>query len=557
MKILKSPFYALCFLFLLLLLVTGCTQEKETPPWSQDLPETDLKDPEYKSLDALASFMEEEVAKDSLGSSFMKLLEGLSPSAYSLKAPLEDPVRNLRALIFSTDPQRTYLVQNGKILSISYEAPVPGLSLDGLKKDFLEKDTAFFVTDQGLLALPLEEDKLLLFHPHKEDPTMVSSITFTTSAQLDQEAADKRIRQTLATMTLEEKVGQLVISGLGAQGITEETLRLVATHHIGGFILNGHNLPSPDVALETLNALKAENKSYDIPLFLAIDQEGGRVAKFPGLSRRLPSSLSVGTFDQEDFSRAYGKLLGDLIASLGFNVNFAPVLDIHSNEQNPVIGDRAYGRTKEAVTLHGLSVLDGLREAKVIPSVKHFPGHGDTSVDSHVALPQVAKSLDALLDLELVPFREAILKDAEMVMVAHLFMESIDDLYPSSLSEKVMTTFLRETLGYDGVILTDDLAMAAITNSYGLVEASLKSFHAGADLLLLAKDEASTTLVLEALLQEVASGNLKEARIDESVYRILRLKDQYHLLDSLLPMPSYEGLNATIEEVFSTYQFPR
>jgi|GEM_PF-435044 len=556
MKILKSPFYALCFLFLLLLLVTGCIQEKKTPPGAKELPERDLKDVEHASLEALASFMEE-VSKDTLGIPTKVLLEGLAPSDYSLEKPLAEPWRNLRALVLLSHPQRTYLVQNGKVLSISYEDPVPGLSLDVLAKDFPEKDPGFFVTDQGLLALPLQEDKLLLFHPHKEDSTMVSSITFTTKAQLDQERADKRILKQLSTMTIEEKVGQLVISGLGGQGITEETLALATTHHLGGFILNGHNLPSPDVALDTLNALKAENKPYDIPLFLAIDQEGGRVAKFPGLSRRLPSSLSVGTFDQEDFSRAYGKLLGDLITSLGFNVNFAPVLDIHSNEQNPVIGDRAYGRTKEAVILHGLAVLEGLREAQVIPSVKHFPGHGDTSVDSHVALPHVAKSLDELLALELVPFVEAIRKDAEMIMVAHLFMASIDDLYPSSLSEKVMTTLLRETLGYDGVILTDDLAMAAITNSYGLVEASLKSFYAGADLLLLAKDEGSTKLVLEALLQEVASGNLKEARIDESVYRILRLKDQYHLQDSLLPMPSYEALNASIDEVFSRFHFPR
>ena len=298
-----------------------------------------------------------------------------------------------------------------------------------------------------------------------------------------------------------------------------------------------------------MNALKAANDSSNpAPLFVSVDQEGGRVSRLPADFVAMPDATKVGNTDNANVAKEMGTLLSRQLKLLGFNVDFAPVLDINSNAKNPVIGRRAFGTTADRVGKMGLSVMQGLREDGTIAVVKHFPGHGDTSVDSHLDLPVVNKTTAQLEKLEWIPFRAAIEADADAVMVAHILFPRIDPDEPASLSKIIIGEQLRGTLGFDGVVLTDDLTMGAIADNYGIAEAALKSIEAGADIALVAHGYDTTKQVYDKLLENVRSGRITEARLNESVMRILLLKFKYALSDQAIPAPQPSDLpNAEIK----------
>ena len=365
------------------------------------------------------------------------------------------------------------------------------------------------------------------------------------------------IAEAVAAMSTEQKVSQLLVAGIEGTQLGQDAVQAVQDYQVGGVILFGRNVESAGQLAELTNGLKDLNGDYT-PLFLCVDQEGGRVDRMPPEVERTPSAWSVGqTLDTEGVGAAYGALLAEECAAFGFNMDFAPSLDIWSNPDNTVIGDRAFGNDWEWTAFFGMSAVESMEEqGGVIPVVKHFPGHGDTSVDSHVALPVVDKSLEELWQSELVPFNMTLNQEdyfgaqagpsAPAVMVAHILLSQVDPDYPASLSHRVVTGLLRGEMGFDGVVCTDDLTMGAVSNTYGMGEAAVLAVEAGCDLLLVCHGADNLTAARDALLEAADSGRISPERLDESVKRILSLKGEYGLTNEPVDTPDVDALNARI-----------
>ncbi|MFC9777684.1 beta-N-acetylhexosaminidase [Paenibacillus chitinolyticus] len=362
---------------------------------------------------------------------------------------------------------------------------------------------------------------------------------------------DDPLKDQIARMTLDQKIGQMVISGVDGLEMDEHARQLIDTYKVGGFILFKPNVKSAAQAVALLNSLKEENArtGSKIPLMLSVDEEGGRVSRMPDEYMNVPASRVIGSTKNLRFAAEIGDILAREVASLGFNTNFAPVLDINSNPKNPVIGDRSFGSTPELVGNLGVEMMKAIAAQKVIPVVKHFPGHGDTSVDSHIGLPVVEHDANRLRSFELVPFAKAFQSGADAVMVAHILLPKLDSTYPASLSPAVITDLLRKELNFGGVVFTDDLTMGAIVKSYGIGEAAVQAVKAGTDVALVCHEFDNTVRVVKALKQAAETGVLSERRIDESVYRILKLKYKYTLADHPVPEPDVGKINEQIGRV--------
>ncbi|WP_449538965.1 beta-N-acetylhexosaminidase [Ferdinandcohnia sp. Marseille-Q9671] len=352
------------------------------------------------------------------------------------------------------------------------------------------------------------------------------------------------------SLSLDEKVGQLIFAGISGTKMNKKMNQLITKYHVGGIIFNGDNLVSPEQAVTYLNQIKQLNKG-DIPLFFGVDQEGGRIAKLPGVLPNLPTNLEIGKMNDPTLSYEIGTVLGQELKAFGFNVNFAPVLDVNSNPDNPVIGDRSFSNNPEIVSKLGIQTMKGLHSQSIVSAIKHFPGHGDTHVDSHLELPKVTKTFEELNELEFVPFRQAINEGADMVMVGHILVPVIDKTYPSSMSKKIITDILRQELGFKGVVITDDFYMKAITNDYEIGEAAVQSIKAGSDIIMVAHDYNKVVQVQNAIKKAVENGEISEKRIDKSVERILEMKEKYKLSDSPTKPVNIEVLNNAIEQILS------
>lgn len=350
----------------------------------------------------------------------------------------------------------------------------------------------------------------------------------------------------IGEMTLEEKIGQMIVAGVEGTEIDTDISGLISKDKIGGIILYADNISGLKGMVSLVNNLKRANKDNATPLLISIDQEGGKVNRMPKEFAALPSNKRVGATNDPSLAAKMGKLLAEQLKATGFNMNFAPVLDVNSNPNNPVIGSRSFGASADLVTRMGIAEMEGIRDANIIPVVKHFPGHGDTSVDSHIELPIVNKTKDQLAKLEWLPFQAAIEQGTDAIMVAHILFPKIDPDKPASLSSVIIGEQLRGTMGYDGVVMTDDLTMGAITKNYGLAEAAFESVQAGTDIVLVAHGYDNARLVRDTLMNSVNEGKLTQERIDESVLRILTMKQRYPLTDQEVPVPNLTKLNADI-----------
>lgn len=366
------------------------------------------------------------------------------------------------------------------------------------------------------------------------------------------------VGEALAGMTVEQKAAQLLVAGIEGTEPGEDAVQAVQGYQVGGVILFGRNVESAEQLAALTNGLKELNGDYT-PLFLCVDQEGGRVDRMPPEVTDLPSALDFGSIaDPEarmDACFTLGQTLAAQCAAFGFNMDFAPSLDIWSNPENTVIGDRAFGTDAATVTGAANETALGILSGGVIPVAKHFPGHGDTAVDSHTALPVVDKTLEDLWQSELVPFDmvlsgqfwgEPVMEPAPAVMVAHILLSQIDPDNPASLSPEVVTGLLREEMGYEGVVCTDDLTMGAISNTYGMGEAAVLAVEAGCDLLLVCHSADNLAAAHAALVDAVDSGRISMERLDESVYRVLSLKAVYGLSNAPVEAPDIKALNDRI-----------
>jgi len=325
---------------------------------------------------------------------------------------------------------------------------------------------------------------------------------------------------------LKEKIGQMLMVGLGGVELGTEEAAFLAECRVGGIIFFAHNLENPEQIFLFCRALW-ERRQADLPPFIAIDQEGGRVHRLPEPFTHFPPAAAVGRARRADLAYRVGLATARELAAVGINLDFAPVLDVLSNPRNPVIGDRSFGSDPDQVATMGWQVVEGLRSGGVIPCGKHFPGHGDTSKDSHLELPVVEKTIDSVRAVELVPFAHACQSAIESLMTAHVLFPALDRARPATLSHAIMTGLLRRELNYDGVVFTDDLEMKAISAHYGLGEAAVLAVEAGADVLLFCHDLAQAAAAFETLLARAEKDASVRLRVEESCGRIGNLKKRY------------------------------
>lgn len=339
------------------------------------------------------------------------------------------------------------------------------------------------------------------------------------------------IEEKMKSMSLEEKIGQMLIVYDYSQEVDDELLNKLNEIKPGGFILFRKNFANYE---QTQKLISDINSTSEIPMFISIDQEGGRVQRLKELDDQtitlFPSMYELGNTNDENLADEVGKVMGEELRVFNINMNFAPVLDIYSNPSNTVIGDRSFGRTAETVSKMALSFSEGLKSTGIIPVYKHFPGHGNTFEDSHDTLPIINKTKEELMELELKPFIDAIDNGAEVIMVGHLAVPKITgDTTPASLSRKIVTDLLKKELGFEGIVITDALNMGALTSKYSEEEIYINAINAGVDLLLMPNFNKET---INMLINAINNGTIKIEEIDDSVTKILSLKYDYLLKEN-------------------------
>ncbi len=363
---------------------------------------------------------------------------------------------------------------------------------------------------------------------------------------------NQSISEVISKMSLEDKIGQMILAGVSGTTMDANAKQLINQLHVGGIILYKNNFEAPTQTIKLVNQLKANNSS-NLPLILGVDQEGGRVTRLPGELVNFPPNKQIGQVNNPDFSYKVGTLLGHELKEFGLNLDFAPVLDINSNPNNPVIGDRSFGNNPEIVSKLGIQTMKGIQSQNVITTIKHFPGHGDTSVDSHLDIPIVNKSLNQLKELELIPFERAINQGADVVMVAHILLPQLDKTNPGTMSKAVMTNLLRKQLGFTGVIMTDDMTMGAITGHFDIGKASVESVKAGSDIILVGHDYNNVVKIISSLKDAVKNGEISEQKLNESIERIIQLKRKYSINDTKVENPNINEINKSINSLLNNY----
>lgn len=293
---------------------------------------------------------------------------------------------------------------------------------------------------------------------------------------------------------------------------------------VGGVILFTRNVEEPKQVLELTRSIKQRALG---PVFVAVDQEGGRVRRLRSGFTELPAMRSLGLTGDPSLAREVGKLLGRELSAVGIDVNFAPVVDVDTNPQNPVIGDRALSSEADVVGELGAALIEGLQSAGVAACAKHFPGHGDTEQDSHTTLPRLRHGLERLEGVELVPFARVVAAGVASIMTAHVVLEALDAEYPATLSEVVLTRLLRQRLGFEGVVFSDDLEMAAITGRFEAGAAAVGALQAGVDNLLVCHSAHVAHAMIDAVGAAIRDGRLSEVRVREAGRRVAALSQRF------------------------------
>jgi beta-N-acetylhexosaminidase len=330
---------------------------------------------------------------------------------------------------------------------------------------------------------------------------------------------------------LDAKIGQMLMVWFEGPEVGSKVESIIRDFNVGGVVLFrwAGNLETAEQIAELTsgiqNVAKQENRP---PLFISLDQEGGNVVRIPGATD-FPGNMALGATEREDYAYSVGNIIGNELSALGINMDLAPVLDVNVNPDNPVIGLRSFGEDPELVSKLGSAYVRGLKDSSVISVGKHFPGHGDTATDSHTGLPVVNYSADVLERIHLKPFSAAIKQGLPCIMTAHIIVEALDKERPATLSEAVLTELLRKRMNFKGVIMTDAMNMAAISQYYGPMErASVEAIKAGADIVLMPQREddwyGSIKSTIDEIKKAVVSGEISEKRIDESYARIMNLK---------------------------------
>lgn len=319
-------------------------------------------------------------------------------------------------------------------------------------------------------------------------------------------------------------LGNLLIMGFNGLELAEETQKFIREANIGSVIYFTHNYENPGQLAELSNQIQECRDDY--PLWISADQEGGKVQRFRKGFTLIPDAASVGAMESPKLTFEVAEVIAKELRAVGINLNFCPVADIATNPKNPVIGSRAYGSDAETVTKMTTAVIRGHLVNGVQPCIKHFPGHGDTSTDSHFSLPRIDNGIELLLDRELVPFKKAFRSKCSMVMTAHILNSHLDKDFPATLSRLVLQGLLREQCRYSKVIISDDMEMKAITSHFGAADAPRMALEAGCDMLIY-RSEQTARLAYENLVKALEEGKLDPNIVLEAQDRVLATKRDF------------------------------
>ncbi len=366
------------------------------------------------------------------------------------------------------------------------------------------------------------------------------------------EASVSLTEQLLAEMTLEEKIEQLLVisiqtyNGSNFTTMNEDVASFLTQHHPGGFIYFASNIGSTEDVVRLSDALQSTTEN--IPMFIAVDQEGGTVTRISS-GTMMPGNMALAATGDSTNANTAAKVIGEELRALGINVDFAPSVDVNNNPDNPVIGLRSFSDDADIVSEYGKQFVNGLQEENVIACIKHYPGHGNTNTDSHTGLPSLNLTAEELHEVELVPFKE-LADDVEFIMTAHITYPEIDGstytskldgseiTLPATLSSVMVQGILRDELGYDGIVITDSLQMQAIKDHFDPTDSAVFALNAGVDMFLMPvvieNSDGFTQYeqYVQNIVNAVQEGEIAEERINEAVKRVLSVKEEKGLFDS-------------------------
>lgn len=352
-----------------------------------------------------------------------------------------------------------------------------------------------------------------------------------------------------------------MVFGFQGTSASPEIKKLIREHHVGGIILFGRNIGTPEEVLKLTTQLQieAKNAGHEYPLLICIDQENGVVRRLGEGTTVFPGAMTLGATGNPENAYVIGAATGRELKALGINWNLAPVVDVNNNPDNPVIGVRSFGEDPHQVARFGIEAMKGMQDVGVITTLKHFPGHGDTAVDSHLDLPTIAHSMERLEKVELVPFKKGIEQGADTIMSAHVYFPAIEpqENVPGTLSRSVITGLLREKLGFDGVVTTDCMEMNAIADTIGTAQGGVEAIKAGIDLVMVSHLHTRHLETLTAVEEAVESGYIEKNLIDAAYDRVMKLKKKYLSwsdIDESATVPSLVGSKKHEYEALEVYR---
>jgi len=334
------------------------------------------------------------------------------------------------------------------------------------------------------------------------------------------------IENTLNTMSLAEKIGQLFMIGFKGTTITEEIKEMIKKYHVGNIIYFNRNIESSEQLSNLSSKLQkiAANSDTGLPLIISTDQEGGTVTRLKG-GTHFPGQMAVGATRDVNLAQKMSSAIASELKAVGINMNLSPVLDVNNNPNNPVIGVRSFGEDPEMVAELGSVYINAMQDEGVISCGKHFPGHGDTNIDSHLSLPVIKHRRERLEEVELYPFEEAIKNNIDSIMTAHIYFPAFEKRkIPATISKNVLTGLLRNEMKFEGVIITDCLEMKVIADTVGTARGAYKAIKAGSDIVLISHNIEKVKKAINIIINAVERGELSQERINKSVSRILKLK---------------------------------
>ena len=419
--------------------------------------------------------------------------------------------------------------------------------------EWSSSDNSIVYVENGTI-LALRPGKVTIKVNKVGDTRTRSTLEVTVSKYVADSYSDEEIafaKNIMKNMSIDEMIGQMFIGSYAGTSLSDETINAVKNDKLGNFIFMGNNTPSGIEAAVLASSLQSLfMEELGIPAFISIDQETGRICRLTnGATRFLGNMASAATGDPFD-RFLIGEAVGEELKTYGINFDLAPVLDVNNNPNNPVINNRSFSDNKMTVSLYGEQMMKGLMSQNVMACAKHFPGHGNTATDSHYGLPVINSSLNSLYQIELAPFIHAIYSGIDAIMTTHILFTDLDAEYPATLSKKILTGFLRNELGFNGLIVTDGMEMQGITSFYGDEEAAVLAVNAGADMLCYTTISGAVTGI-RAVKAAYLNGVISKERIEEAVLRILIKKHKYDLFDNHNPKDNYASFSTASHEALN------